>query len=646
MSMFRRTRRVLLAMTVIAGLQPVALAHAGPPPTEPAAVSADAAAPAGPGDDTDAATAVADARVSADVLMDSYDQQKAWFASSWWNSAVALQTIGDYMARTGDRRYLAELDHSFETNKGPFPAGERSTDEIYGNFTSRAIDDSGWWGLNWVTAYDLTGDEKYLDMAVTIGEFMNEFWDTSTCGGGIWWNEERTYKNAVTNGQWVRLTAELHNRLPGDTLWLDRSQEAWDWYVGSGMINANGLVNDGLRDDCSSNDDTVWTYNQGLGIGAALELWRATGDPELLDTAKYLADSALASDVLVKNGVLTEWCEAAGRSCDDNQKQFKGIFQRYLMELADATGEPAYTQFVADQAASVWANDRDVVGRLGLRWAGGTAEQPNVFDWRTQASALSALIADVPREQPRRTLSAAASPAVVAVMPSSGQATRVGLDVGVAATSARPEALPVTVRTTGPRGWKVTADRTLRLNPSGHADPARATVPVDVRIPAGTADGSYPVSVTVTARSGLTYTARAEVLVAAVVDFAAGSPEEIPWLFDAGGSGFSGGGSRYADGESAFVYRFPFPAGTTSAQATLTIDNQYVAEVSPDGESWTTVLAEDEQIRDGSNRADHTLDLTEHLGADKAAYIRVSDAFPADGWGGGVYHVTAAYETS
>ena len=119
------------------------------------------------------------------------------------------------MVRTGDRSYLDELDHSFETNKGPFPAGERSTDEIYGNFTSRAIDDAGWWALNWVTAYDLTGDQKYLDMAGTIADFMHEFWDPSTCGGGIWWNEERTYKNAVTNGQWIRLTAELHNRIPG-----------------------------------------------------------------------------------------------------------------------------------------------------------------------------------------------------------------------------------------------------------------------------------------------------------------------------------------------------------------------------------------------------------------------------------------------
>ncbi len=639
MTMLRRIRPVLIAIAVIVGLQPVAFVHAAPPPETPATAGSTAGS-------TSASTAVADARVSTDVLMGSYDPQKAWFPSSWWNSAVALQTVGDYMKRTGDRRYLDELDHSFETNKGPFPAGERSTDEIYGNFTSRAIDDSGWWGLNWVTAYDLTGDQKYLDMAVSIGDFMNEFWDPSTCGGGIWWNEERTYKNAVTNGQWIRLTTELHNRIPGDTVWLDRSREAWDWYVASGMINADGLVNDGLREDCTSNNDTVWTYNQGLGIGAALELWRATGDPDLLSSARYLADAALGSDVLVHDGVLTEWCEAVGRSCDDNQKQFKGFFLRYLMELADTTGDPAYQQFVGDQAASVWEHDRDVAGRLGLRWAGATAEQPNVFDWRTQASALSALIADVPQAQPQRTLSAAASPAVVAVIPSPGAATRTRLEVQVAATSARPEPMRVSVQADGPRGWRVTTDEVLRLNPDGHADPAQATVPVDVQIPPDTTDGSYPVTVTVSARSGLRYTAHAEILVAGTVEFDAGSPQEIPWLWDAGGSGFSGGGSRYADGESYFVYRFPFPAGTTSAEAVVTIDNQYVVDVGPDGESWTNVLTEDEQIRDGSNRADHTIDLTPHLGADKAVYLRVSDAFPEDGWGGGVYHLSASYETS
>lgn len=639
----RRIRLVLIALAVVVGLQPVAAVQASPPPqASVAAGSTDTRAA------DESATAVARARVATEVLLDSYDEQKAWFPSSWWNSAVALQTIGDYMERTGDRSYLDVLDHSFETNKGPFPAGERSTDEIYGNFTSRAIDDAGWWALNWVTAYDLTGDRKYLDMAGTIADFMHGFWDPSTCGGGIWWNEERTYKNAVTNGQWIRLTAELHNRIPGDTAWLSRSREAWDWYAASGLINSDGLVNDGLTDACANNGDTVWSYNQGLGIGAALELYRATGDAELLAAARRLADAALGSDALTTEGVLTESCDPLGRTCDDNQKQFKGIFMRYLTELADTTGDARYAQFVDRQAETIWANDRDSAERLGLRWSGvGTAVSPNVFDWRTQASALSALIADVPQDAPSRSLSATMSPTQLVVMPSPGATSSARTDVEVAATSEGRRPVRADVRVSGPRGWTVDPARSrVRLVPPGDGRPARASIPLDVTVPANTPDGSYPLTVTVTARPGLSYTTRVTIQVASTIDFDAGSTQELAWLWDAGGSGLSHVGSRFADGTSHFVYRFPFPAEATSAEATLTIDNQYVVQVGPDGESWTTVLTEDEPIRDSSNKADHTLDLTPHLGPDKAVYIQVTDAFPEDGWGGGVYHVAAEFGTS
>ena len=332
------------------------------------------------------------------TLMADYDPEKAWWPSSWWNSAVATNTVIDYMERTGDLSYLAQVDRTFERNKAPFPAGEMSSDEILGNFTSRAIDDAAWWGLTWASAYDLTGDQKYLDMSETIADYVHGYWDPGTCGGGVWWDAEKTYKNAVTNGLYVRLAAELHQRIDGDTVWLERAETGWDWLQASGMVNEDGLVNDGLTGDCRNNGGTVWSYNQGLAIGAGLELYRATGDAEVLATSERLADAALASDELVSDGVLTESCDALDRTCDDNGKQFKGIFMRYLMDLTDTTGAERYQEFVDRQAATIWAEDRATGDRLGVRWAGGgTAQHPNVFDWRTQASALSALIAAMPQ---------------------------------------------------------------------------------------------------------------------------------------------------------------------------------------------------------------------------------------------------------
>ncbi|HET7331226.1 glycoside hydrolase family 76 protein, partial [Dyella sp.] len=582
----------------------------------------------------DGSTAVARARVAADVLMSSYDPNKAWFPSSWWNSAVALQTIGDYMQRTGDRRYLGQLDNTFEKDKGVFPAGVLSGDPLLGNFTSRAIDDSEWWALTWVEAYDLTGNPKYLDMAATIANYVYGYWDTRTCGGGVWWNAERTYKNAITNGLWIRLTAELHNRIPGDTQWLARSSTAWAWFQHSGIINANGLVNDGLTDACTNNGQNVWAYNQGLAIGAGLELWRATRDPQILTSVKHLADAAIAPNALVTNGILTESCDATDQTCDDNAKQFKGIFMRYWTDLVDTTHDPRYATFLEQQAQSVWNNDRDAAGRLGTRWSGITGnDHPNVFDWRTQASALSALIGDVPTETPWASLAATMSPAQSVIMPPASGNASIAVNLGVSATGFFP--LQVRAAIVAPSGWSASPSATmLRLQPHGIANPVSTTTPLTITVPSSAADGHHMVAANVSA-AGLYFTTQADVLIAHKIDFDTGTADETPWLFDPDGSQSNGVQNRFADGTAHFTYRFPFPADTTSAQATLTIDNEFLVQVSNDDTNWTTVLQVSQPVTDGSNKADRTIDLTPYLGAAsngaRPVYVKVSDAFPNDG---------------
>ncbi|GAA3089667.1 putative alpha-1,6-mannanase (GH76 family) [Kribbella aluminosa] len=625
----RRTFRLLLA-----GAVTLALGLVSPPAGASPGQAASGPAASGP-------AAVARARVAADQLMSSYEPNKAWFPSSWWNSAVALQTIGDYMQRTGDRRYLPQLDNTFEKDKGAFPAGYLSGDELLGNFTSRAIDDSEWWGLTWVQAYDVTKNPKYLDMAVKIAEYVEGYWDPGSCGGGVWWNAERTYKNAVTNGLWIRLTAELHNRMPHDTRWLGRAQEGWNWFTSSGMINSAGLVNDGLKGNCQSNGDTVWSYNQGLAIGAGLELWRATHDPKLLTTVRRLADAAIAPGGLVTDGVLAEYCDAPSRTCDDNGKQFKGIFMRYWTDLADTTHDRRYTDFVAQQAATVWDNDRDASDRLGERWSGQT---PNVFDWRTQASALSALLAAVPARPPVRSLSATTDPALPVVMPATGAGTHLKVTVDVQATGPAGDRITANVQAAAPSGWTVTPARaTVTLKTRGNAVPVHDAVQLDVTIPAGTPDGSHSVTATVTSGPLLSYSTRSDILIAHKADFDTGTSAETPWLHDADGSQSNGVQNRFADGHSYFVYRFPFPSDAKSASVLLTIDNEFLVQLSGDGQTWTTVATETNPYHDGQNKADRTFDLTPYLGAGKAGYVRISDSFPDDGWGGRVYHVTATY---
>ncbi|KAH8879954.1 family 76 glycoside hydrolase [Thozetella sp. PMI_491] len=338
------------------------------------------------------------AAAAANALMWPYQPDTAWWLSSWWNSAVAVTSLIDYMKRSGDKQYQWVVDRTFEVNKGVFAAGVKSTDAIEGDFISRAIDDVLWWGIAWSAAYDLTGDVKYLNEAKIIADYGNQYYDTSTCGGGIWWNRERTYKNSVTIGLYVKLSARLHNQISGDTTYLNRATTGWNWFLNIGLINSAGLVNDGLTNSCVNNNDRVWSYNQGLAIGSGIEIYKATGDANALATAQKLADAAMSNTALTVNGILTESCDGTSSSCDDNQKQFKGIFMRYMMELADVTGATSYKNYITTQANSLWNSDRDTLNRFGERWNGAdSSSNPNVRDWRTQASALGALTAALPK---------------------------------------------------------------------------------------------------------------------------------------------------------------------------------------------------------------------------------------------------------
>ncbi|GAA1359608.1 hypothetical protein [Streptomyces beijiangensis] len=88
--------------------------------------------------------------------------------------------------------------------------------------------------------------------------------------------------------------------------------------------------------------------------------------------------------------MLTESCDIGSATCDDNQKQFKGIFIRHFADLAQATGSSTYKSYVQKQSDTPWAQDRTPLKALGQRWAGVV---PNQMDWRTRAGALGALTA-------------------------------------------------------------------------------------------------------------------------------------------------------------------------------------------------------------------------------------------------------------
>jgi YD repeat-containing protein len=114
---------------------------------------------------------------------------------------------------------------------------------------------------------------------------------------------------------------------------------------------------------------------------------------------------------------------------------------------------------------------------------------------------------------------------------------------------------------------------------------------------------------------------------------AVNGPSETPVLFANNGSLLDESGRRYADGTTSFTYRFTLPGDTTGASLTAEIDNQFLVETSTNNSTWTKVLEETRDIRDGSNKAVRTMDLGPALATGKTIYVRFSDSQPATGWG-------------
>lgn len=275
---------------------------------------------------------------TADKLYYSTTEKKdigaIWTQAIYWD-----MTINAYQ-RTKDPAYLKMITDIYD---GGF---KRYDGYNWNNTTVWFIyDDMMWWVIALTNAYQITGNQVYLDQAQAGFERV---WKGSfdPVKGGMFWDFQHSGKNSCINYPTVIAAMKLYHLTKNET-YLTKAKDIYSWSRNNLFNQQTGRVADNKIGDNPGYSD--YTYNYGTCIGAAMSLFKVTSTQTYLDDAKLAANYVRntmsdSKEILPAEG---DWNE---------QGVLKAIFAQYLIQLSQAYPQGDYAKWISDNINSAWRN--------------------------------------------------------------------------------------------------------------------------------------------------------------------------------------------------------------------------------------------------------------------------------------------------
>lgn len=258
----------------------------------------------------------------------------------WWN-AHALDVLVDAYNRTKDKEYISKMKNLVKGIK-----------ESNGNtYSNDFYDDMEWLALSSLRAYHATKDREFLDVTNTLWTDIKTGLNDTMGGGLAWRKSQRYYKNTPANAPAIILASRLY-KLNKNEEDLQLAKTLYTWLKKTLVNPTTGFVLDGInRENNGQIDHWKLTYNQGIFIGAGLELYELTKDKTYLNDAIKTADYVLSDPEFVPGGILKTEGKGDGGL-------FKGILIRYLALLSQERDVPmekrdTYAKFITSNAKTL-----------------------------------------------------------------------------------------------------------------------------------------------------------------------------------------------------------------------------------------------------------------------------------------------------
>jgi uncharacterized protein YyaL (SSP411 family) len=198
-------------------------------------------------------------------------------------------------------------------------------------FANLYFDDSGWWGLSFVDAYQAIGKKAYLGAARRALRFIvGPGWDPRR--GGTWWDTRHDHKTIEPLAAALLVATRLYEaqHRPAD---LRTAEKLLAWANAHSFNERRGLY------QRSASDRTVMDYVQGLMITANWELCRSLHRPALCTKARALANAAL-----VAFPRKLDWAP-----------EYDVVYLRWMLEYSRESGDRRWYTLAAENAERAFA---------------------------------------------------------------------------------------------------------------------------------------------------------------------------------------------------------------------------------------------------------------------------------------------------
>lgn len=210
-----------------------------------------------------------------------------------WPVAIAVQAVVDGARVFPEiKKVLPEALEIFQKYKNQKVKGYCAC-ENNGDDRDIYYDDDAQVCSAMISAYEVTGDKKYLDQGRELTLFLTGGWNSDANAktkGGMKWHVTKDYLNACTTAEVAKCCLQIAKFLPEEkAFYIDFAAKAINWQLQVLQDPDDKLIRDGVQKNSTNVDGMKWSYNTGTTLSACAMLFDQTGDKHWQEKAVELA---------------------------------------------------------------------------------------------------------------------------------------------------------------------------------------------------------------------------------------------------------------------------------------------------------------------------------------------------------------------